>query len=95
MVATKGIDAVIANVAGQWQMFDGVYRFDIVHLAAAGDVVLTERVDVIGTAGAAMPVPVMGTFEVSDGKISHWRDYFDSALVGKMMSGEDFGALVP
>src|SRR5690606_27481852 len=75
MPATVGIEEVLANVAGQWAMFPGVYRFDMVNLAAAGDVVLTERVDVVGAEGNAMPVPVMGTFEVRDGRIARWRDY--------------------
>jgi limonene-1,2-epoxide hydrolase len=30
----------------------------------------------------------MGTFEVRDGKISAWRDYFDMAQITKMFSGE-------
>ena len=38
---------------------------------------LTERVDVFTLAGKSFELPVMGTFEISDGKISAWRDYFD------------------
>jgi limonene-1,2-epoxide hydrolase len=30
----------------------------------------------------------MGTFEVRDGKISAWRDYFDMAQITKMLSGD-------
>jgi limonene-1,2-epoxide hydrolase len=37
----------------------------------------------------------MGTFVVRDGKIVRWTDYWDSGLIGKMMSGDDYGALVP
>jgi limonene-1,2-epoxide hydrolase len=37
----------------------------------------------------------MGAFEVRDGKISRWTDYWDSALVVKMLSGEGVSALVP
>lgn len=95
MPATKGLEETLANVAGQWAMFTGVYRYDMVNIAASGNVVLTERTDVIGTEGNSVPVPVMGTFEVDGGKITHWRDYFDSALVGKMMQGEDVSALLP
>jgi limonene-1,2-epoxide hydrolase len=39
--------------------------------------VLTERVDVFTTPTATIELPVMGTFEVVDGKIAAWRDYFD------------------
>ncbi|MGH9080662.1 MAG: limonene-1,2-epoxide hydrolase family protein [Acidimicrobiales bacterium] len=33
-------------------------------------------------------LPVMGTFEIRDGKISAWRDYFDLAQITAMLSGE-------
>jgi len=34
-------------------------------------------VDVFRLPGKSFELQVMGTFEVSDGKISAWRDYFD------------------
>jgi limonene-1,2-epoxide hydrolase len=37
----------------------------------------------------------MGAFIVRDGKISRWTDYFDSALIGKILGGEDISGLVP
>lgn len=54
-------------------------RFEarIVHLAADGPIVLTERVDVLTFRGVAAEFWVCGTFEVRDGKIVLWRDYFD------------------
>jgi len=39
--------------------------------------VMTERVDVFKLPGKSFELQVMGTFEVRDGKISAWRDYFD------------------
>ena len=51
--------------------------FRIINIAANGPVVLTERVDVFTLPDKTFELPVMGTFEVSDGKISAWRDYFD------------------
>ena len=51
--------------------------FQIRHLVADGDVVLTERVDVFDTGDKTISLPVMGTFELRDGKIAAWRDYFD------------------
>ena len=38
---------------------------------------LTERVDVFVLPNVTIELPVMGTFEVRDGKIAKWRDYFD------------------
>src|SRR6185503_6976713 len=52
-------------------------EFRIINFAANGPVVMTERVDVFKLPGKSFELPVMGTFEVRDGKISAWRDYFD------------------
>lgn len=51
--------------------------FRVINIAADGPVVMTERVDVFKLSGKSFELPVMGTFEISDGKISAWRDYFD------------------
>ena len=52
-------------------------EFHVVNIAANGPVVMTERVDVFTLPGKSFELPVMGIFEVSDGKITAWRDYFD------------------
>jgi limonene-1,2-epoxide hydrolase len=52
--------------------------FRVINIAANGPVVMTERVDVFKLPGKSFELPVMGTFEVSGGKISAWRDYFDT-----------------
>ena len=52
-------------------------EFRVLNLVAQGDTVLTERVDVFVFPNATIELPVMGTFEVKDGKIAAWRDYFD------------------
>lgn len=54
-------------------------RWDLLHVAAAGDHVLTERIDRMVVAGHAIVLPVMGTFRVRDERICEWRDYFDLA----------------
>ncbi len=51
--------------------------FRIINIAANGPVVMTERVDVFKLPNKSFELPVMGTFEVRDGKIKAWRDYFD------------------
>ena len=51
--------------------------FRIINIAANGPVVMTERVDVFKLPDRSFELPVMGTFEVSGGKIKAWRDYFD------------------
>ena len=52
-------------------------EFRVLNIAANGPVVMTERVDVFKLPGKSFELPVMGTFEVSGGKINAWRDYFD------------------
>jgi limonene-1,2-epoxide hydrolase len=51
--------------------------FRLINIAANGPVVMTERVDVFTLPGKSFELPVMGIFEISGGKISGWRDYFD------------------
>ena len=47
-------------------------------IAADGNVVLNERVDVFKhESGATITLPVMGTITVENGAITVWRDYFD------------------
>ena len=63
--------------------FDGgAFDFEeadwIVHAIATKDnVVLTERTDRFKMAGQWIAIRVMGTFEIENGKIAKWRDYFD------------------
>jgi limonene-1,2-epoxide hydrolase len=55
-------------------------EFRLEAIAADGSTVLTERLDVFTFANGRVDLPVMGTFEVRDGKIAAWRDYFDMAM---------------
>jgi limonene-1,2-epoxide hydrolase len=67
------IKSFIAGFAGGAEKID----FRVRNIVADGDVVLTERVDVFVMPNGKVELPVMGTFEVRDGKIAAWRDYFD------------------
>ena len=96
MPAAKGVDGVLENLSGQFAMFPDSYAYRLVNIAAEGDVVLTERLDMLnGADGTVHGVPVMGTFVVRDGKIVRWTDYFDTGLVGRILTGEDYADLVP
>jgi limonene-1,2-epoxide hydrolase len=59
---------------------DGVPRREP-PLVADGPVVLTERTDTIELGRLRTSFWVCGTFEVHDGVITLWRDYFDWAAV--------------
>jgi limonene-1,2-epoxide hydrolase len=71
-----GRDAIKATIAGFTAGMDRV-EFEIRNSAADGNVVLNERVDRFFSPERTIELPVMGTFEVSDGAITAWRDYFD------------------
>ena len=62
MVATVGVDAIVANLAGQFGMFPDSYEYRLQNLAADGNVVMTERLDMIkGPDGTLHGVTVMVT----------------------------------
>ncbi len=73
----SGLDAIRGVVQGFVGMASKV-DWEVRNLAESGNgVVLTERIDRFLINGKWLTLPVMGTFEVIDGKVSAWRDYFD------------------
>jgi limonene-1,2-epoxide hydrolase len=59
----------------------------VLSIAENGNKVLTERLDNFDLAGGKkLSVPVMGTFEIENGKIKAWRDYFDLATFTSQMA---------
>ncbi len=55
-------------------------EFEILRMATSGDVVFTERIDHFSMGGTVIALPVAGVFEIRDGLIAAWRDYFDMAM---------------
>lgn len=53
------------------------FRAETHNIAANNGVVLTERTDTLEIGTWQAEFWVCGTFEVSDGRITLWRDYFD------------------
>lgn len=94
MPAAVGVDAVLENLASQFAMLP-CYEYETCTIVAEGDVVMNERLDYVPGPNGPVGLPVMGTFILRNGKIARWTDYWDSGLVGKLMSGEDTSALVP
>jgi limonene-1,2-epoxide hydrolase len=87
----KGRDAIEAALAGFLGMVEGM-RFDTSHLVADGPIVMTERVDHFINPERTISLPVMGVFEVHDGLITAWRDYFDlNQFTSQMGAGEPGG----
>ena len=80
MEPAEGIEAAMAVIDMFVAMCDEL-AFEVHHLASDGTTVLTERTDRFTMKGRTAPLPVMGAFQVVDGKITAWRDYFDMAQV--------------
>lgn len=67
MPAAVGVDDIVANLAGQFSAFSDSYEYVVKNIAATGDTVLTERLDLIRTPSGIQGVPVMGAFTVHAG----------------------------
>ena len=79
--------AAIAQAIGMFLPGAETIEFEMVHLAAAGDVVFTERMDRFVIAGRDLELPVAGVFELENGLIKAWRDYFDIGMWQRQASG--------
>ncbi len=86
MQAVRGREGIRGVLAGFLAPAQEV-QWDVLNLAVDGDVVLTERVDKFKVNGTWVEIPVMGVFELIEGRIGAWRDYFD---LGQVQTG--FGA---
>ena len=53
--------------------------WEIRTLISKGDIVIAERVDRTSLGAKQVALPCCGVFELKDGKIREWRDYFDMA----------------
>jgi limonene-1,2-epoxide hydrolase len=56
-------------------------EFRVLREAANGPVVVLERLDRHLFGDKWVELPVTGVFEIHDGKITYWRDYFDAATI--------------
>jgi limonene-1,2-epoxide hydrolase len=81
MEPVQGREAIKQFIAGFTAGFDGI-DFQVHRQVSDGNVVMNERTDVMHRKdGGEIPLPVTGVFEVVDGRIAAWRDYFDLATV--------------
>lgn len=56
-------------------------EFKLLRQAEHGSTVFVERLDRHQLADRWVELPVTGVFDVQDGKIAYWRDYFDAASI--------------
>jgi limonene-1,2-epoxide hydrolase len=69
----------IAAITEEWKKLAGMGTVEvkISNVAAKDGVVFTERVDSLQRADGRGDLPVVAVFEIRDGKVAAWRDYFD------------------
>lgn len=79
---TTGVEQAMA-VVEQFETGFGAsaIRVETLSICAAGNTVLTERIDhLVDPSGKVLAsIPLMGIFEIEGGKVTAWRDYFDTA----------------
>lgn len=81
----RGRDAVrsfIAQFLSTWTET----KWEILHIAEQDDLVFCERMDRTKTTRGDVDLPCNGVFQMQDGKIKEWRDYFDLGTFMNAMS---------
>jgi limonene-1,2-epoxide hydrolase len=81
-----GKEAIGTTIRGFFAALRGI-DFVIHKQVAAGNLVMNERTDTFHGDGFSVPLPIMGVFEISEGKIKAWRDYFDLSTMMNAMAG--------
>ena len=74
----SGHDALRKFINGflsQWSKSD----WEIVNIISKGNLVIAERIDHTTVGKKEIHLPCVGVFELVNGKIRTWRDYFDLA----------------
>lgn len=78
----EDLQKFIAGFIANWSKTD----WDILNLLANDEIVMVERLDRTRIGGKGVDLPCFGIFEMKDGKISVWRDYFDMGTYIKAVS---------
>jgi limonene-1,2-epoxide hydrolase len=86
MSVLNGHDEIRAMLTGFLGSAERV-EWEVLHQVEQGDVVMNERIDRFWMPeGKTIALRVAGLFEVRDGKVAVWRDYFDLASFTEQMT---------
>jgi limonene-1,2-epoxide hydrolase len=69
----ENVKKLIQGFIGPWTDT----TWDLLNIVSSGDVVIAERLDRTRAGEKTVDLPCVGVFEMEDGKIKVWRDYFD------------------
>lgn len=78
----ENVQQMIAGFISAWTET----QWEVLNLVCAGDVVVAERLDRTKAGNKSVDLPCTGVFEMENGKIKVWRDYFDLTTYVKGMS---------
>ena len=73
---------LIGNFISSWTKTN----WDTLNIIGEGDVVIAERLDRTEVGDIKVDLPCCGVFEMEEGKIKVWRDYFDMGTYTKPFS---------
>ena len=81
----EGRDAVVGLWRNVLASF-GEVRFETVHQAVDGDVVIAEQIHGLALPGGRLaPIRNMAVYELRDGKIAAWRDYTNPTYAASLL----------
>ncbi|MDT5118814.1 MAG: limonene,2-epoxide hydrolase [Mycobacterium sp.] len=84
-----GRDAARAELEKHNSLSTGMVEgSEIRTIVSDGDIVVVERVDVNTMNDVAVSFNVTAIFEVRDGAITHWREYWDTSHVARQLGME-------
>jgi limonene-1,2-epoxide hydrolase len=76
------IEQFIAGFIKSWTATE----WEVVNVLASGNVVMVERIDHTRMGERHVDLPCCGIFEMKNGKIQIWRDYFDMATYTRALT---------
>jgi limonene-1,2-epoxide hydrolase len=83
----RGRDLIVTSLS-EMMSIGGEVDVDLVHMVVDGPVVMTERVDYVKFGEKTAGLRIAGVFEVHNGVITAWRDYFDATEFSSQLSAD-------
>jgi limonene-1,2-epoxide hydrolase len=75
---SRGRAEIYASLKGLTSRFKAL-RAEMLNQISSGNLVMNERIDHFTFEDRQVSLPIAGVFELRDGKVIAWRDYFDLA----------------
>lgn len=79
--------SAIQDALAAFMAMGGDVTVEMLNMLADDRVVMTERIDHLVLGGQTLSLPIMGIFEIAEGKITAWRDYFDLGDFSSRVAG--------